>query len=383
MGVKRHSQRRYTILNTSATVNRIKDAEVKRVRGGFSYAGVCVSLMGRRTQAAIPKKAKMATRLPTQDELVARALDTEEGNITEHRNYLRLEEEKRAKARVVKQAIEGPVLRWISKKETIQVEVQLPLPPPPPPTTTAASANMYAKYNFVYTSSVGAGTVGSQAYSMPFYTYTPLTTQSAASKPQEASACVSATASPSYLSGNSEVSSAGPSTAPTPFASHSAPLLASTSSSNVHDSVVPAARAVSSVLSAASWQQPSQPSQPQPQVQLPAQAQAQPQAQTQILAQPRPPPALFSHPPVPTTSLISHRTEDVCKNYVVHKLSQSNPSNPTWKDTMSAMFGDHVQWDTVRVFTGKGRPLSECFSCFRFIHLLHFPLLLFVCPHWY
>lgn len=31
-GVKRHSQRRHTVMNTSATVNRIKDAEEKRVR---------------------------------------------------------------------------------------------------------------------------------------------------------------------------------------------------------------------------------------------------------------------------------------------------------------------------------------------------------------
>jgi YL1 nuclear protein len=94
--------------------------------------------------------------LPTQDELIARALDTEEGNTSEHRNYLRLEEEERAKARVVKPTIDGPVLRWISKKETINinVEVQLPLPPPAPPMTTAAS--LYgAKYSFVYTASSG------------------------------------------------------------------------------------------------------------------------------------------------------------------------------------------------------------------------------------
>jgi hypothetical protein len=37
VGVKRHSQRRHTIMNTSATVNRIKDAEEKRVRAGFFF----------------------------------------------------------------------------------------------------------------------------------------------------------------------------------------------------------------------------------------------------------------------------------------------------------------------------------------------------------
>ncbi|KAH0838868.1 YL1 nuclear protein-domain-containing protein [Lanmaoa asiatica] len=348
-GVKRHSQRRHTVMNTSATVNRIKDAEEKRVRGRFSYADVCISLMGHRTQAAIPKKTKMATRLPTQDELIARALDTEEGNITEHRDYLRVEEEKRAKARVVKQAIEGPVLRWVSKKETIQVEVQPP--PPPPPLTTAMGVNSYAaKYNLVYTSGVGAGTIGSQAYSMPFYTYAPLIAQSAASKPQEASASV--TASSSYLSRNPEVSPAVPSTVLTSVISHSTPVLSSTSSSNIED---PIARAVSPVPSVPSQQQQPQQSQTQLQTQPPA----QPPAQSQTSAQPQPPPALFPYLPIPTTPLITHRSEDVCKNYVIHELTQSIPSNPTWKDTMSAMFGDHVQWDELRVFTGKGRPLGQ------------------------
>ncbi|KAI9566103.1 YL1 nuclear protein-domain-containing protein [Boletus coccyginus] len=242
VGAKRKSQRRHTIMNTSATVNRIKDAEEKR--------------------AAIPKKTKMATRLPTQDELIARALDTEEGNIIEHRDYLRLEEEKRAKARVVKQAIEGPVLRWVSKKETIQVE-----------------------HSFVYTSGAGGGTVGTQAYSIPFYAYMPLVAQNAGAKTQAAGASASVT---------------GP---------------------------------------------------PQPQA----------SAQPPTFAQTKTPPSsvLFSYPPVPTTPLIAHRIEDVCKNYVIHELSQSVPSKPPWKDTMSAMFGDHVQWDEVKVFTNKGRPLAR------------------------
>ena len=44
-GVKRQSQRRHTIMNTSATVNRMKDAEEKRVCTGFPYAVVCISLI--------------------------------------------------------------------------------------------------------------------------------------------------------------------------------------------------------------------------------------------------------------------------------------------------------------------------------------------------
>jgi hypothetical protein len=293
----------------------------------------------------------MATRLPTQDELIARALDTEEGNITEHRDYLRLEEEKRARARVVKQAIDGPVLRWVSKKETVQVEIQLP-PLPPTATTTATSANLYAaKYNFVYTSGAGGGTVGSQAYSMPFYAYAPFLAQNAASKPQEAGASASVTI-PASSSWSPAVSSAGPSTS---LVAHPTPSLPSTASSNAQDLATSTTSAISSVPPAPSWQQqPPQP-QPQPQVHL------QPQTSTQT----QPPPAPFSYPPVPTVPTIAHRTEDVCKNYVIHELSQSAPSKPPWKDTMSAMFGDHVQWDEVKVFTGKGRPLGGyfLFSC--------------------
>ncbi|KAG6371260.1 YL1 nuclear protein-domain-containing protein [Boletus reticuloceps] len=333
VGVKRKSQRRHTILNTSATVNRIKDAEEKR--------------------AAIPKKTKMATRLPTQDELIARALDTEEGNITEHRDYLRLEEEKRAKARVVKQAIEGPVLRWVSKKETVQVEVQLPSPPPPPPATaTGTGANLYAaKYSFVYASGVGGGTVGSQAYSMPFYAYTPFVAQNGTSKPQQAVASTSVTV-PTSLNGNSAVASAGTSTS---LVAQSTSSLPSTSSSNIQGPTTLGATpaiATTSVPPTSSLQQ-----QPESQPQPPASVQAQ--TSTPTPTQTQTPPVLFSYPPAPTVPLVAHRNEDVCKNYVIHELSQSIPSKPPWKDTMSAMFGNHVQWDEMKVFTSKGRPLAR------------------------
>ncbi|EIN13281.1 hypothetical protein PUNSTDRAFT_139878 [Punctularia strigosozonata HHB-11173 SS5] len=100
----RHSQRRHTMLSTSATAERIRDAE-KRVA---------------------PKKVRAETKVYTQDELIARALDTEEGNIIEHRDYLSLEEEKRRKARVVRPHIEGPVLRWISRGEPTKTDSPSP-----------------------------------------------------------------------------------------------------------------------------------------------------------------------------------------------------------------------------------------------------------------
>jgi YL1 nuclear protein len=70
---------------------------------------------------SVPKKSKIKVRAPTQDELIARALDMEEGNIVEHKNYLFVEEEKRKQAHAVRATISGPLLRWISRDETVTV----------------------------------------------------------------------------------------------------------------------------------------------------------------------------------------------------------------------------------------------------------------------
>lgn len=85
--------------------------------------------------AASPKKVKSESRLITQDELIARALDNEEGNIVEHRDYLMLEEEKRKRARVVRAAVHGPLLRWVSRTEEVTMKVE--------PATTAAYPYAY------------------------------------------------------------------------------------------------------------------------------------------------------------------------------------------------------------------------------------------------
>ncbi|THH14058.1 hypothetical protein EW146_g6239 [Bondarzewia mesenterica] len=104
---KRQSRRTHTVANTTATVSRMKNAEEKR--------------------SATPKKVKVKARALNQEELIARALDMEEGNIIEHRNYLSNEEEKRKRAHVVRTSIEGPLLRWISKREDVTVLVDAPL----------------------------------------------------------------------------------------------------------------------------------------------------------------------------------------------------------------------------------------------------------------
>ncbi|KAJ7581030.1 YL1 nuclear protein-domain-containing protein [Mycena floridula] len=98
----RKSARKHTILNTSEHVKRMKISEKERA-GRTSKRG--------RTQVQ---------RALTQDELIARALDNEEGNIVQHRDYLKLEEERRRKARVVRPSIQGPLVRWVSRKEEVR-----------------------------------------------------------------------------------------------------------------------------------------------------------------------------------------------------------------------------------------------------------------------
>ena len=73
---------------------------------------------------SVPKKSKIKVRAPTQDELIARALDMEEGNIVEHKNYLSIEEEKRKRAHAVRATISGSLLRWISRHETVTVPAE-------------------------------------------------------------------------------------------------------------------------------------------------------------------------------------------------------------------------------------------------------------------
>ncbi|KIP04010.1 hypothetical protein PHLGIDRAFT_25831 [Phlebiopsis gigantea 11061_1 CR5-6] len=228
-GNKRHSQRRHTMLNTSLTDLRIKGEMEKK--------------------STVPRRMRTKIRPPTQDELIARALDMEEGNIKEHRNYLVLEEEKRKRARLVRTAVEGPLLRWISKSEEVAIKVA-PVPMPPPP----SQAPSHYAYSYSTTTSLPTG------YPPP----------------------------PSYSPYNG------------------------TSHYRTSPAVAPSA--------------PTQPHAPSP---LP-----------------------------PAEPL--ERKETVTKNYVIHEIDQEEGTlKPLWKETMAAMFGDHVKWEELKVYTGRGRPLSR------------------------
>ena len=67
------------------------------------------------------------------------------------------------------------------------------------------------------------------------------------------------------------------------------------------------------------------------------------------------PPLAASQQPQPIEKI-----ETVTKNYVVHELGQhEGVRKANWTETMKAMFGDHVRWDEVKVYTGKGRPMCK------------------------
>jgi hypothetical protein len=54
------------------------------------------------------------------------------------------------------------------------------------------------------------------------------------------------------------------------------------------------------------------------------------------------------------------RTENISKNYVIHETSQDeSATRPPWKDTMAVMFGDHVNWEDVKAYVSRGRPMCE------------------------
>ena len=85
------------------------------------------------------KKPKAQRRAPTQDELLKRAQETEEQNVIEHRDYLKAEDEKRERARLVRPVIEGRLVRWVSKVE----EEVVPVTPPEPPKSPAGTSYGY------------------------------------------------------------------------------------------------------------------------------------------------------------------------------------------------------------------------------------------------
>jgi len=244
------------------------------------------------------------------------ALDIEEGNIREHRDYLKNEEERRKRARVVRTTIEGPKLRWVSKVEDVKVVVPPPLAGPgpfptayrsaygPPGTLFTPKTYTYASGSLVKTSS-GVPQNQSAPTNLTFPPYSPYLHSPFPVWPP-----------PSAQQQSYHSSSATPTATPA-FVTQTA-LQQSTS--------VPTTTSTTPTASTP--------------LTLPIQLSNQLEISSTV-------------PPEPES-----RTESVTKNYVIHELAQQKGTpKPSWADNMQAMFGDHVKWDELKVLVGRNRPL--------------------------
>ncbi|KAG6886560.1 hypothetical protein C0992_003385 [Termitomyces sp. T32_za158] len=407
---KRHSQRRHTILATSAAAERLKRSEEKK--------------------AAMPKKAKVESKVYTQAELIALALDNEEGNIVEHRDYLKVEEERRKRARVVRTAIEGPLIRWISRAEEIKVAV----PPPPAPIFTPGRTGLtyhlyggamgstpygqtmpYVLPTGVYPHMTPSGYLSGYPVAPMANTSIPVPGSTSASDfvykqpSQQASSAQPATdpaqAATVLLSAQSSSAQSATQQVSRPAAQSAAPetmhqLTPQTDSQSTSHPTTPRSltQSTATVLQPANpiirttsdtIPPPTTPSEPRPTSQpvvqlttpsgLPSTSQSStpsvsqqgsqsvtsatsPNASYQThynpyMAQLQSAGAMVWTPP-PLAPI--ERIEKVTKNYVVHELAQRNGvPKPLWNETMTAMFGDHVDWSEIKVFVGKNRPISR------------------------
>ncbi|GJJ13860.1 hypothetical protein Clacol_008117 [Clathrus columnatus] len=62
----------------------------------------------------------------------------------------------------------------------------------------------------------------------------------------------------------------------------------------------------------------------------------------------------------PPTQVARKTTEKQTKNYVEVLIDEGRPKEkPSWRETMDSLFGKHADWDNVRVYVGKNRPLSR------------------------
>ncbi|KAL1682324.1 YL1 nuclear protein-domain-containing protein [Schizophyllum commune] len=278
---ERHSSRAHTMQSTTATAIKLKDIARKKAIQG-------------------PRK-RTEERSFTQAELIRRALDNEEGNVTEHRDYLKREEEKRRKARVAKQKLTGPLVRWVSRAEEVVTRLPDPDAPPPPlpapPQTHQPLEDPHVYENYPSTSAPPSSALDvslaelstSSLYPFAGYYPTPEARQ--------------------------------PITSPSPYYKpHVYAQDSNTAGSSSH--LLSPSRTTSSI-----------PAYPLSSNATPSQA-------------PRP-------PEVPTIE----KREKVAKSYLVHELGQSKDApKPRWSETMSAVFGDHVEWTSVKAYTSTRRP---------------------------
>ncbi len=247
------------------------------------------------------------------------ALDTEEGNTREHRDYLKNEEEKRKRARVVRTIVEGPKLRWVSKTEDVKVAI-------PPP--VAGPAPFPAAYRSVY--------------GPPGTLFTPTTYTYASGSLVKTSMASTSSSIPQNQSTSSNLTFAQYSPyLHSPFPVWPPPSTQQQSSSSATPTATPAPPAF---VTQTAPQQPTS---------APTTTSTTSTASTPLALPIQQANQLETVPPEPES-----RIESVTKNYIVHELAQQKGTpKPSWSENMQATFGDHVKWDELKVFVGKNRPL--------------------------
>ncbi|KAF8508476.1 YL1 nuclear protein-domain-containing protein [Gautieria morchelliformis] len=308
---KRQSTREATRLNTRELLSRLKHAE------------------GRR--ASLTKRPKEVERRKTQAELITAALDMEEDNIKSHRDYLVTEEERRKKARVVKPTTVGPKIRWRSRVEDVTVTVYEPAVP----LSQSQRPSWSSPFAPTASSSAKSGTPYQTPYAAPSTGQPPSSTSSQTSQPHQASQYSFAyAASSTQTMPTSSTTSPKPATQGTPANSQSY-----ANQYYQYSYYTPQTQSPQSQYqpygSYYSYQQPAgqytSPQQPRPHLQL------HPQGQ-----------------------IARKATEKQAKNFVEILVNEERPQDkPTWRETMNALFGEHADWDNVRVYVGKNRPFAR------------------------
>ncbi|KAF8525111.1 YL1 nuclear protein-domain-containing protein [Hysterangium stoloniferum] len=61
----------------------------------------------------------------------------------------------------------------------------------------------------------------------------------------------------------------------------------------------------------------------------------------------------------PPQQVARKKTEKQAKNYAEILLNEDPKSKPEWREVMDVLFGRHADWDNVRVYYGKNRPVSR------------------------
>ncbi|KAJ3853921.1 YL1 nuclear protein-domain-containing protein [Lentinula lateritia] len=318
---KRSSKRQTTIKNTTDTFTRYLKSEQQK------------ALQPSR-------KRTRSNKRPTQAELLARALDTEEGNLVDHRDYLMLEEEKRRTRNKQDQVtIRGPLLRWVSKVEEVKIEIvqekekEKEKEGHTSNVTPGYADNPYLS-NLPSTLSSGRG---------PGYTpqsFVPASVANSSTStvtPNSVSITVSPTASASSTLSNWLPTTSNSSSYPPPY------TLPPTTAATIRTST--ATNPPSTTAQSSQYPQSTQFSAPLG-FQLPPMST---------------PPIAPGSGPIPEPENKKCRTEKVAKSYLVHELNQDEEDNskPSWEETMEAMFGNHVKWGGMKIYTVKNRPLTR------------------------